>query len=69
MLLRSFYRGLNQKASEHLDLLKDHSCNSLRDKPIHLCRRYIKIKAGPRRTLNTIIRVKKYKKMKSWKNY
>jgi hypothetical protein len=35
-----------------MQLLKDYSCHSLQDKPIHLCRRYLKIKAGPRRTLN-----------------
>jgi hypothetical protein len=30
-----------------------------------VCRRYLKIKAGPRRTLNIVVRVKKYKKMKN----
>jgi hypothetical protein len=28
----------------------------------------MKIKVGPRRTLNNVIKVKKYKKMKSWEN-
>jgi hypothetical protein len=61
MLLQSFYHGLNQNAYEHLGSF----LSSLRDKPIHLCRRYLKIKARPRRTLNNVIRVKKYNKMKS----
>jgi hypothetical protein len=66
MLLQSFYHGLNQKASKHLDAAAKGSFLSLTTRQANtLMQKISKIKAGPRRTLNIVVRVKKYKKMKS----
>jgi hypothetical protein len=66
MLLQGFYHGLNQKASEHLDANAGGSfCHSLRKQLTYSCTRSQRIKIGPRRTSNTVIKAKKYKKMKN----
>jgi hypothetical protein len=60
LLMQGFYHGLTQKAREHLDTTAEGSFLSFTvGKASYLWRRYQKIKAGPKTTLNIVIRVKK----------
>jgi hypothetical protein len=66
MLLQSFYQGLNKKESEDLDAAAKGSFLSLTTRQANTLMQKISGNQGwTRRTLKNVIKVKKYKKMKS----